>query len=176
MRGVTKLSSDANKIKVGDSGSTIKLQLTNIEEIKVNALQHVRITEDYVSYVEVTDYQVADGNVLIRLPKVPRGSYYVEIMDTDGRIYPAEGNLIFEVVKSLEGGKQATFIDYKEEIVGELPGIVAEHMTTNAELYKGDKGDKGDTTVVPPKVFTRAEYDALPSKSADTLYIVKEVG
>lgn len=59
MRGVTKLSSDANKIKVGDSGSTIKLQLTNIEEIKVNALQHVRITEDYVSYVEVTDYQVA---------------------------------------------------------------------------------------------------------------------
>src|SRR5699024_1550619 len=100
MTGVSKLSSNATRIKVGDNGSTIKIILSNIE---------------------VTDYTLAEETsnqtttpVMIRLPDLPKGVYEVEIMDSVGRIYPAEGRLQFDVVRSLEGGKQATFIDYKD--------------------------------------------------------------
>src|SRR5699024_4606582 len=181
MTGVSKLSSNATRIKVGDNGSTIKIILSNIEEKPVSTLQYIRLTGDFSSYIEVTDYTLAEETsnqtttpVMIRLPDLPKGVYEVEIMDSVGRIYPAEGRLQFDVVRSLEGGKQATFIDYKDEIIGELPAIVSDHMTANAELYKGAKGDKGDTVSNPPKTYTRAEYDALSTYDDNTLYIVKE--
>ncbi|MEY8560126.1 hypothetical protein AALF85_05455 [Jeotgalicoccus halotolerans] len=65
-------------------------------------------------------------------------------------------------------------------VVEKMTADVVEQVSVNAIDYivnnKADfKGEKGDTVAAPPKVFTRAEYDALPTKSADTLYIVKEV-
>ena len=40
---------------------------------------------------------------------------------------------------------------------------------------KGEKGDKGSTVVVPPKIYTREEYDQLETKDSNTLYFISEV-
>lgn len=40
---------------------------------------------------------------------------------------------------------------------------------------QGDKGDKGDTTLAPPKIYTRDEYNQLATKDSNTLYFISEV-
>ena len=40
---------------------------------------------------------------------------------------------------------------------------------------QGDKGDKGDTTYLPPKIYTRDEYNQLATKDNNTLYFISEV-
>lgn len=46
---------------------------------------------------------------------------------------------------------------------------------TSATISKGDKGDKGETVYVPPKIYTRDEYDTLSEVDANTLYFISEV-
>lgn len=43
------------------------------------------------------------------------------------------------------------------------------------EEIRGYKGDKGDTTLVPPKIYTRDEYNQLATKDPNTLYFISEV-
>lgn len=174
MTGVNKATSDAHRIKVGDNGSVITLKLTNTEGLAVQQIQYVRLTQDYSNYIDVPDYNVRESGLHIRFPDVPKGEYKLEIKDGQGRIYPADKPVVVEIVESTEGGKQTVFVDYQEEIIGELPTIVSDHMTANAELYKGAQGDPGDTVSNPPKTYTRAEYDALSTYDDNTLYIVKE--
>ena len=45
----------------------------------------------------------------------------------------------------------------------------------NIKGEQGPKGDKGDTTTVPPKIYTREEYDQLVTKDSNTLYFISEV-
>ena len=40
---------------------------------------------------------------------------------------------------------------------------------------QGPKGDKGDTTYLPPKIYTRDEYNQLATKDNNTLYFISEV-
>lgn len=85
-------------------------------------------------------------------------------------------NLVEDIVKQIideepqlfkgEKGDKLTFNDLtpedKEELKGE-PG------------KQGEQGDKGDTTTVPPKIYTREEYDQLEVKDSHTLYFISEV-
>lgn len=43
------------------------------------------------------------------------------------------------------------------------------------EEIRGKKGDKGDAVVVPPKIYTRDEYNQLATKDPNTLYFISEV-
>lgn len=171
MAGTNKMLSNADRIKSGDNGSIITLTLSNLEEATVNAIEHVRLTIDYLQYVDVPQFELVGDKLEIKLPDVPKGKYIVEVKDDVGRIYSSDASIFINVIESTEGAKKDVFITYKEEIIGELSVIVGAHMTANAELYKGDPGD---TVSNPPKTYTRAEYDALSTYDDNTLYIVKE--
>lgn len=175
-KGVNRATSNAQRVKVGDYGSQITIQLDNVEEDTLQAVEWVRaypINDPVLSqYVDIPDHTVADGILFITLPEITRGTYNIEIKDTDGRIYPAEGTLRLEMLPSTKDASEVYYVTYRELIVEDVTPIIMDYMATNPD---GFKGEKGDTTVAPPKVFTRDEYDALPSKSVNTLYIVKEV-
>lgn len=175
-KGVNTATSNAQRVKVGDYGSLITINLSNVEKDTLESVDWVRaypINDPVVSkYVDIPDYRVADGILFITLPEITRGTYNIEIKDTDGRIYPAEGALRLEMLPSTKDAAETYYITYQELILDEVAGMVEGYVLDNPD---GFKGEKGDTTAAPPKVFTRAEYDALPTKSADTLYIVKEV-
>lgn len=84
--------------------------------------------------------------------------------------------------------------DYKEKINQD----VVDYVASNPEKYKGPKGDKGDegiikfdnlteeqklelkgkqgdTVYLPPKIYTRDEYNQLTTKDNNTLYFISEV-
>ena len=87
--------------------------------------------------------------------------------------------------------------NYKEKINQD----VVEYVASNPDKYKGPKGDpgekgeegiikfenlteeqklelkgkQGDTVIVPPKIYTRDEYNQLPIKDNNTLYFISEV-
>lgn len=58
---------------------------------------------------------------------------------------------------------------------------VQSYIDNNIEKFKGTKGDegpkgdKGDTTYLPPKIYTRDEYNQLETKDSNTLYFISEV-
>lgn len=175
-KGVTNATSNADRVKVGDYGSQITINLTNVEKDTLEAVEWVRaypINEPVVTkYVDIPDHMVKDGVLFITLPEITRGTYNIEIKDTDGRIYPAEGNLRLEMLPSTKDASEVYYVTYQEMILDEVEGMVQGYILENPD---GFKGEKGDTTAAPPKVFTRDEYDNLTSYEANTLYIVKEV-
>ena len=175
-KGVTTATSNADRVKVGDYGSMITINLSNVEKNELTDVEWVRaypINDSVVSkYVDIPDYRVADGILFITLPEITRGTYNIEIKDTDGRIYPAEGNLRLEMLPSTKDASEVYYVTYRELIIDDVTPVIESYLSENAADFKGEKGD---TTAAPPKVYTRAEYDALPTKEADTLYIVKEV-
>lgn len=66
---------------------------------------------------------------------------------------------------------------FKEDVALDLQSYVDK----NIEKFKGTKGDegpkgdKGDTTYLPPRIYTRDEYNQLETKDSNTLYFVSEV-
>lgn len=84
----------------------------------------------------------------------------------------------------------------KEISVNIVDDAVKRIMNESPELFKGEKGDKltfddltpedkvelkgeqgeqGESVVVPPKIYTREEYDLLETKDSNTLYFISEV-
>ena len=142
----------------------------------VTAIQWIRAyssaTVNPTQYVDIPSYDVVDGVVYLQLPEIERGEYVIELKDEDGRIYPAEGSIKLSMISSTKDAGEVYYVSYRDMILDDVTPIITGYLTENPDQFKGEKGD---TTVAPPKVFTRAEFDALPTKSADTLYIVKEV-
>ena len=175
-KGVNTAKSDAQRVKVGDTGSTISITLQNTEGDAVTSIQWIRAyssaTMSPTQYVDIPSYDVVDGVVYLQLPEIERGEYVIELKDEDGRIYPAEGSIKLSMISSTKDAGEVYYVSYRDMILDDVTPIITGYLTENPDQFKGDKGD---TTAAPPKVFTRAEYDALPSKSVDTLYIVKEV-
>lgn len=175
-KGVNTAKSDAQRVKVGDTGSTISITLQNTEGDAVTAIQWIRayssVTMSPSQYVDIPSYDVVDGVVYLQLPEIERGEYVIELKDEDGRIYPAEGSIKLSMISSTKDAGEVYYVSYRDMILDDVTPIITGYLSENPD---GFKGEKGDTTAAPPKVFTRAEYDALPTKEADTLYIVKEV-
>ncbi|WRM43480.1 tail fiber protein [Staphylococcus phage LY01] len=79
-----------------------------------------------------------------------------------------------EQLKELKG-EPFKYSDFTSEQLEELKGESFEYSDftqDQLELLKGEKGDKGDS--VPPKVFTKEEYENLPNKDPNTLYFISE--
>lgn len=175
-KGVNSAQSNAQRVKVGDTGSKISITLMNTEGDTVTDVEWIRAystsTLIPTQYVDIPHYDVVDGTVYLQLPEIERGEYSIELKDEDGRIYPAEGTIKLTMVSSTKDASEVYYVTYRELILEDVTPIIEDYLSENPD---GFKGEKGDTTAAPPKVFTRAEYDALPTKEADTLYIVKEV-
>lgn len=174
--GVNTAKSNATRVKVGDTGSTIVITLENTEKNRVQDIQWIRAyssaTPNPTQYVDIPDYHVEDGSIHLQLPEITRGEYNIELKDEDGRIYPAEGQIKLSMISSTKDAGEVYYVTYRELILEDVTPLIEDFLSENPD---GFKGDKGDTTAAPPKVFTRAEYDDLPTKELDTLYIVKEV-
>lgn len=79
-------------------------------------------------------------------------------------------NLVEDIVKQIideepqlfkgEKGDKLTFDDLTQE---------------DKEELRGKKGPKGDTLLVPPRIYTRDEYNQLETKDSNTLYFISEV-
>ena len=54
-------------------------------------------------------------------------------------------------------------------------GIKGDKGEQGEQGPQGAKGDKGDTTLAPPKIYTRDEYNQLATKDSNTLYFISEV-
>ncbi|WP_394856790.1 BppU family phage baseplate upper protein [Staphylococcus saprophyticus] len=84
----------------------------------------------------------------------------------------------------------------KEISVNLVENTIKKIINEEAELFKGEKGDKftfddltpedkeelkgeqgpkGDTVLAPPKIYTRDEYNQLATKDSNTLYFISEV-
>lgn len=97
-------------------------------------------------------------------------------------------NFTFDIKDSgIEGAVE------KEISVNIVENTIKKIINEQAELFKGDKGDKltfedltpenkkelkgdkGDTVLAPPKIYTRDEYNQLATKDNNTLYFISEV-
>lgn len=56
-----------------------------------------------------------------------------------------------------------------------IQGIKGDTGERGATGDKGDKGDKGESVLASPKIYTRDEYNQLPTKDNNTLYFISEV-
>ena len=66
----------------------------------------------------------------------------------------------------------------KEVHIDNLDQIIERVLSTKVEDFrgkKGDPGDKGDTLLASPKIYTRDEYNRLETKDNNTLYFISEV-
>ena len=62
-----------------------------------------------------------------------------------------------------------------EQGIQGIQGVKGDKGSQGIQGVKGDKGDKGDTTYLPPKIYTRDEYNQLATKDNNTLYFISEV-
>lgn len=65
--------------------------------------------------------------------------------------------------------------DKGEQGIQGVRGLQGEQGIQGETGKQGEQGVKGDTTAVPPKLYTRNEYDQLEVKDSHTLYFISEV-
>lgn len=85
-----------------------------------------------------------------------------------------------ELFKGEKGDKGEQGIQGPRGVQGERglqgeQGLKGDTGSQGIQGFKGDKGEKGDATLAPPKIYTRDEYNQLPTKDNNTLYFISEV-
>lgn len=175
MNEVNKAQANTHVLKSGDSGSTITINLSNLEKKAINNIDYIRLYHNDETqrdgYISVTDFDINFGQLQMRLPLIAAGEYQIEIKDTEGRIYPSESPLKLTLLKSTSVATEVYYVSYKDHIISELPDMIAEHMTQNIEKYRGVQGIQGESA--PPQVYTRDEYESLSTKDPHTLYFIQ---
>ncbi len=80
-------------------------------------------------------------------------------------------------VEVLEDYVYKVLSEHADKFKGEKGDVMKFNDLTEDEKeeIRGYKGDKGDTTLVPPKIYTRDEYNQLATKDNNTLYFISEV-
>lgn len=182
-KGVNTATSNAQRVKVGDYGSLITIELNNIEGGQIHDIEWVRAinVQDTVkeNYIDIPDFSITDGKVSINLPPIERGEYNLEIKDDEGRIYPAEGTLKLIMLASSKDAIEVYYTTYRELIVEDVTPVIESYLSENPDDFKGEQGDtgeqgdKGDS--VPPKIYSREEFDSLTEYDDNTLYIIGSV-
>lgn len=144
-KGVNTAQSNAQRVKVGDTGSTISISLQNTEGDAVTNIQWIRAyssaTMSPTKYVDIPSYDVVDGVVYLQLPEIERGEYVIELKDDDGRIYPAEGSIKLTMISSTKDAAEVYYVSYKDLILNEVEGMVEEYILENPDGFKGPEGD-----------------------------------
>ena len=144
-KGVNTGSSSAQRVKVGDYGSQIVIQLTNSEGKQVQNLEWIRAYHanqpNITKYIDITDYDVIDGAIYITLPDIARGQYNIELKDDVGRIYPAEGSIRLEMVQSTKEAVETYYVSYRELILEDVTPIIEDYLMSNKDEFKGEQGD-----------------------------------
>lgn len=175
----------------------------NLSEQETKATVYLSDTkEKKVIFKE--EFEVKLGTVTLIINSVlPTGVYSLEI-DYNGKKYPSDNSFSLMINPSAtvapEEIKTVDTIEMVQENIltavspkiqqlvdNKLSSEVASYVNANKDMLKGDKGDKGDkgiqgdkgekgdTTYLPPKIYTRDEFEALTTKDDNTLYFISEV-
>ena len=131
-------------IRNGDTETRINVEIGNQERKVINALKYIRIYNDLDDgFIDVETFEVNNNNVQFKLPELPANTYYIEISDNDGRIYPSDNTLSFEVIKSTHDALSIVFEDYRDIILSESKDDMIQYIHDNKNMFKGEPGDTG---------------------------------
>lgn len=173
LKGVNTAKSNAQRIKVGDFGSEIQIELENTEKQSVDSIEWVRVfsddNTDEEGYIDIPNYDVIAGTLHMRLPPIPIGNYNIEFMDNVGRIYPVDGSLRLEVIESTKGLLENYFIDYRESILQEAVPLVKDYVKDNPEDLRGLQGVKGEDGLSAYEVALREGFEGTESEWLESL-------
>lgn len=152
-KGVNTAKSNAQRVRVGDYGSQIVIELTNSEGKQIQNLEWIRVyptnQPNITQFIDIPDFDVVEGNVYITLPDIPMGQYNIELKDDVGRIYPAEGSIRLNMVQSTKEAVEVYYVSYKDLILDDVTPIIEDYLVSNSDVFRGEKGDAftwGDLT------------------------------
>ena len=102
-------------------------------------------------------------------------SEYKEFMFYYNELLEIEGKSAYQI--ALRNGFTGTEAEWVQSIKGDKGDKMKFSDLTESEKeeLKGEQGDKGDTVYLPPKIYTRDEYNQLATKDPNTLYFISEV-
>ena len=144
-KGINTAFSNAQRVRVGDYGSTLEIELKNSEEAEVQEVEWVRIypvdRPEITQFIEAEDFTVENNTVYINLPEIPRGQYNIEIKDDVGRLYPAEGNIRLQMVQSTNEAVEVYYVNYRDLILEDATPIIEDYLISNSDVFRGEKGD-----------------------------------
>src|SRR5699024_9946502 len=136
-RPVNRMEASHNVIKIGDSTSSIELNLLDAGGYTVNAADNIKyfvMTKGSNEYYEITDYDVEEGILSFRLPEVEAGIYTLEVATLDGRIFSASSSDVFiHVNDSFVSGKKKAYISYRDEILKDVIPLVEDYLENNID-------------------------------------------
>lgn len=99
-------------------------------------------------------------------------SEYKEFMFYAKDILKVHGLSAYQI--AVKNGYTGTEEEWVQSIKGEKGDKLTFKDLTNEDKEEL-KGEKGDTTYLPPKIYTRDEYDQLETKDPNILYFISEV-
>ena len=144
-KGINTAFSNAQRVRVGDYGSTLEIELRNSEEAEVQEVEWVRIYSvdrpEITQFIEAEEFTVKNNTVYINLPEIPRGQYNIEIKDDVGRLYPAEGNIRLQMVQSTNEAVEVYYVNYRDLILEDATPIIEDYLVSNSDVFRGEKGD-----------------------------------
>ena len=172
------------RVRLSSNGYYLDLTKTDLKPVLFLFHEDDSIFEirDFINVMPdkgLIQYNLSD-NVIAHAGKVKAKLF---LKNTKQSVHVA--NFTFDIKDSGIDGAVA-----KEISVNLVEDAVKRIMNEQPELFKGEKGDKGeqgpqgvkgnkgekgDTLLAPPKIYTRDEYDQLPTKDSNTLYFISEV-
>ena len=172
------------RVRLSSNGYYLDLRKTDLKPVLFLFHEDDSIFEirDFINVMPdkgLIQYNLSD-NVIAHAGKVKAKLF---LKNTEQSVHVA--NFTFDIKDSGIEGAVA-----KEISVNLVEDAVKRIMNEQPELFKGEKGDKGeqgpqgvkgnkgekgDTLLAPPKIYTRDEYDQLPTKDSNTLYFISEV-
>ena len=141
-----KIVTASDVVNAFDTSTTLKLELFNGDSkaTSVNSLSFFIISNDYDDFISVDDYEVENGTVTFRLPKVDKGKYYPQIMDRNGRAYSTDYGDYINVIQGKTSRTLELFPTIKDDIIDELSPELKKYLLVNKETFSGEHGEKGD--------------------------------
>jgi len=157
---INRIKIPHDTIRSYDMESTMTVELySQDEKSKVNDLAFFIVSNDDDHFTNIDDYEVNDGTVTFRMPKLERGRYYPQIMDNKGQVYSSLNSEYIDVVYNQESRKMELFPIIKNEIIDEMEPRLKKYIMDNKDYFvggsgtKGEKGDKGEPGPQGPRGY-----------------------
>src|SRR5699024_7868282 len=102
-----------------DTSLTVKLESEG-EPADIDDIAFFIISNDDEYFTNVEDYDVENGVVTFRMPKVERGHYYPHIIDKTGKVYSTLNSEYIDVAYNKVSRVDEVLPHIKKEVVDEI--------------------------------------------------------
>lgn len=196
---------DANSDDLQLDGKPAKVYLTDVDGIKYIYATTVKKQDGKYLCDVIIDAIIPAGTYTLEIwvdntycfPSDNKAKIRIESSAIGSGIEQIKSQKLFDEI--IEYAKKHDLIDYKpvtiNSVSNDKDGNIIINFTDDTEILiprgiRGEpftyedftteqlenlKGEKGDTVSVPPKIYTRDEYNQLETKDSNTLYFISEV-